>query len=1496
MILLLFLILFFVVVRFFSFYFVKERVLPKFFQNIKLIPGKSFLSIQSLFCENEVIAFELTNLKIIISFLSFLSFQKNPFIMIQFDKFHVSLKNLESLLNKKENQNENTKELKPKKIITLKQAMRRRILFNVLALFIKSIGIKFNDISLDVMINENRFFKKKQNFVLKINKIIQLFKTTYKQNFYELQILDINLYKENSNICRIPQIHLSSIFDTNLAIYLTSLISFTPKEIIHSISNNLRFASSLAKISLFNTQESNILSIVNLGKIEINSSRLLEINDFQSKVEFKPIFFIHPKLSPSFQPINIEISEMFGTFDKFKISKISIESKKEKSPLSSSIFIPSISMENKTLKMGSANISIYFPIFLDFAMLIQKFYQSHIKRTKDIKIPFNIQCSVLSFSLLISDYHKVQITAKKGIKLTKGNIVQAKTACLELYNKDIDKYQKLFEIIKLNLIIENTLFFNLITNKFMIFLSPMLFFIPYINVVLKCFSYISSIIKGPNYHQLSNSYPTPIKVRIQANKLQLIILKNELAAKIDTSNQAKLMASVGMKYRLNLFMSKIKQIHDIYNSNNQEFDTHFLDEGFVNDNNFNIKYNEILFGLFKNSLTHIINHQNKLTNNKSINNDSYFGMFEAYNSEVIFDGLYFQQTKDLFESIKQKIKLKESQNDILKMNAIHFTFKADSLKLYININAYNPKFELAIINKFSVKCDFIIIDKRPKSKKNFFVNQLTLENFQYSIPMLSSENLKIYDNTEISFGKFIINVFPMIQNFLTNSQIIWKTLFDKLITFPKLHIFEKIRVFYLIFGKMSIDKMIINLVPKPNRALISLSLSGIVIDLFPLKYKFSTKSMDINLKNKGNLMIVPSFTLDVNITSNDDSLNNLENFSYLIDVDYSKLSKTNFDPFDKVRFHETTFNVSVKFHNIIKSSISANLILLFALFQSVIINKEIALEYFVKEMFRKQHPKFNANFKFIDIPPVMLHFHNQTIQINFDQTIQVSFQMNKPNHSKLKSISINNTRILIYKTEQFIANEIQKKVIKNMALINIKNLNYKTKDTISSSDIDEIKFDIADIRLFNFLFKLMNSISLPEKPGFASKLSPQNTYESIIKVFDHKFFKLNLSSASIKVIHEAFIFPPTIEFKGFLLKAKKSSITTAKLIKMCLSGFSFNVSSIEHPLLQVDQMKINWIKSRDVIFLFMELRNSIKMNIQSGEISKIMDNILLNIPLFKDIFNEQSKLKKSKKKKTNKTAIHCEVNLEGEIMIKLASKSKVSLYQPLAALYSKEIHFVYIVDNDGSLQQSIIIGNIRVTNDTINESSSSNLKYKNVLEALQSPNSNLVSKPFFKMEVHRMHKMMKIPFYDFINIEIQPISCNISKGFIDTLIQNYQFFADYNIFDFESIFKKEDEIDIQNDEEMSDDIGSKYSNNSFEKSAYGFYRHVEVLDMRIRMSYLSDNSILTRFENRELSIGKVLVKDLIGNRDNIKHIVRNKITIAILKSLKTLIVGAKDII
>ena len=145
--------------------------------------------------------------------------------------------------------------------------------------------------------------------------------------------------------------------------------------------------------------------------------------------------------------------------------------------------------------------------------------------------------------------------------------------------------------------------------------------------------------------------------------------------------------------------------------------------------------------------------------------------------------------------------------------------------------------------------------------------------------------------------------------------------------------------------------------------------------------------------------------------------------------------------------------------------------------------------------------------------------------------------------------------------------------------------------------------------------------------------------------------------------------------------------------------------------------------------------------------------------------------------------------------------------------------------------------------------------------------------------------MMKCPVFDLITLDVAPIIINISRRFIEDLIENFPSAKDLNFFDFETAPEKQ-----------SEDLGfesssiENYSRN--EDSPVGFYGHVIVSPIKMKLSYKPASGFVKEFKNRGFEYQGTDLYDLFGSMEKIKQFVTNQLKWSIIKSLPKIAFGA----
>ncbi|KAK8860562.1 hypothetical protein M9Y10_012227 [Tritrichomonas musculus] len=832
------------------------------------------------------------------------------------------------------------------------------------------------------------------------------------------------------------------------------------------------------------------------------------------------------------------------------------------------------------------------------------------------------------------------------------------------YDREHDAQRTLIELSDCRIGVVSTKFFRLSCETFNLSVSPMFAFLPYFKIIAKSMSNLMDVIKGPDFTQPMDSPPTPIHVSFKANQFRVFILKNELTAKVDQSNDAKAFTISEVQLRLQNFLLKLKEKQ--------------VKKGSINEDEVVKTFNEMRFRLFHDTIQKIQEHNHK-------NGYEKFATFELKDVKIDVDGFREKTRKEMIENFTENEKyktLKLTKEKIGKLNSLKISIEIGGFDIFTNINAQFSQYQMCKMGMIQVDVDFSILDKKANSPKDYFLYELTLDGEKFNIPLLASEPLLIYDNLNFSFDRFSFKMIPSFFDYYLNSMILITQLFQKIIEFPKINIFDNFRVKNVIYGNVKFNTLKFHLMHKPFSSSLSVTFLSLAYNFVnPLKYVISNERFLINLKNKELFLSFPMTVIEVNLTilnKNFEKENEIVT-SPFIEIDPSRMHDRDYDPYEMVRSKEIEIKVDLKFPQYekmtdsdVKDQLKANKINFEAFIimniehLSKIINQFLIKKKFVFDKisctFEKSLKKRNPVKMIISqinspvFPATDILFNIDKINVYVNN---FSFKKDKENESP--QICLKSLEIWFMRME------------KHTGFILFKNI--VSKDPIDNN-ISNFRMEIFDKFLIHSFFRILSilmnfvnhsaknknkenhSLSLftkkqedkneknRQKKLYEQKctqLDPETPLNDLFNIFyDVKLF-VNLKKADIICYHSSYI-PPSIKFKDLSLEGRKSDKYPGGMLNI-IKFVEFKADIIQQgglPFILANEMEFDVMLSIDRIFVTAILKQGMVMNIHSESISMVTDELFSNLPKIELIFNDEDFIEyisrrqkeKSKKKKS----------------------------------------------------------------------------------------------------------------------------------------------------------------------------------------------------------------------------------------------------------------------
>ncbi|OHT05989.1 hypothetical protein TRFO_26052 [Tritrichomonas foetus] len=1537
MLFLVLLLLFFLIylIGYFVFRKIVPHVLKKCFSSVNLTMGKSIFSIDHLECESEQLYFDMTNFKFIINLLSLFDFSSQPLFMLRFTKMIVKIPeipvkkgdNNEKITNKDSENiiSDSQKKNQTMKKTTLHSWILKRVALYFLPFLIRRFGIDIHDIEIQI-----------GDYFLTIKSITQLYKKTKTNIFDEFLITKISVSNQtqNMNLIVLPKIGFSINADINI---LKLIFSFNLNNVSFQIGNSSFDKKENTKA--FNLTVQNGVSMIQIDQIFISNKNFP--NESLCSINFCPIEIKYPILDPEIPFLEISIESIIGCLNNISLSNISAADQSR-----IILHIPKIDYNHNLVHIHSINCELCYPFLLNYALLIQLVYKGNKKTPKQINIPILLNIDSISIMLHVSDNHKFDIKLPNGVKLSNGNEMFIQYGSVNIYNHDNKRFYNLANMKNSKIVFENSLSFIINGEKASVYLSPTLYLLSYFKTVTKSFSYLIEIIKGPLYRQNDFSYPTPMKIQASFTDFKVNVLNNELTEKVLKSNYVKsLLQNIAIQEDE---FKRIQQLFSVYKNLMKKLSTETQKE-----NNKIYSENEI-FAVFsfrdmKVSADGLCFKGKKETYEKIMEE---FDLTEE-NSEILkmtaLKVIYQSKTSNLFANIglpHSKFEL-SSVNDFLIETEL---FLLDRLPKEIKDIFYNEiTFEnekvripmnsvqsLVIANDFRMKYDKWIINIIPSiftyvADSQLISNKLTQKLIKFpKVSFFDQLRLTTLIIGEFHIRKLRLNIVSDINKLYTSKLSEPKSILMSIL----INNF-KFKLYPLTYSS-TFDNIKIYL-PK-NSKLMKTNPTLINKDVLFIK--------------------IPSLKIDMKITSqNNNNLSMIENISSFLEVNSHNMLDDDIDPYYKIRSHLMTFNIRLKFNyqtdtegNQEEKNETSSIVVYFDYIQLLIDNflseNKFAFRN-IKQLFRK-NPKtrfiINARIEEFSLPTILIIFRKHIINVNVSQ-------IKAEKMDEITDFSIKQINVIFYGSDNEILSIIDLKLLSGsinqsittmklnnleMDIFNIMLLSIFMKLFVANNMPNKKRFNkVAKISPKSSLENIMNIFDTPYFSFIISNtriqiihkditIPPSLTFNELI-IENRKSSKMN-GHFSIMNFDE-FIVQALSDINLPLLKVLGMKVNFAtcgdriflfgelyqglemniqsKVINALTTYFLPNIPKLEE-IIQFQQTRIT--KNKLIQLLETE---------QFEKIDKFEDEFDFDFHLSQDELSKNDLSKKntsqnSQKRvnkqnnalenninETNKFYCHYTLDVTGNINIGLIGSEGQRENKKISTLTSNLIYFEHILDEDGSITDNLTVGNLEIINELItNEmiAEHKNLsKYQKTLTTLSSlyqdreNYQNLKLHPILEIVLYKHKKAMK--GFDNIKMMIQPIVCNITSNLILTLSDNFKELAEYNIFDLERIYKEF----VQNKESfITKDNSMKSLYNKTTQKNPGFYKKIEISEMKIRMSYLTDNSILKYIEDRELSIEPIQIDDFYGSKENISQLMRKKMAAAIVKSLPTIVMRAKD--
>ena len=279
----------------------------------------------------------------------------------------------------------------------------------------------------------------------------------------------------------------------------------------------------------------------------------------------------------------------------------------------------------------------------------------------------------------------------------------------------------------------------------------------------------------------------------------------------------------------------------------------------------------------------------------------------------------------------------------------------------------------------------------------------------------------------------------------------------------------------------------------------------------------------------------------------------------------------------------------------------------------------------------------------------------------------------------------------------------------------------------------------------------------------------------------------------------------------------------------------------------------------DRMILFIISHDGLTIHLKPDILNTIIPEIINFLP--KSFFS-------SKKVKRN-MSIKISASIMGKISLKFISNNEIILI----SLNTKHIEVDILIHENGEAKVLFSIDDFEV----IDENSTSD-RFRNVLKVQDN------NKQFIRFSMNKLKNTMRYPVFSSLEINIYPVIINISRKFIEDLINNFPSAKDLNIL----IFDKYQEY--QNDDIKKFDAALLQNYNN-ENSTAGFYGHIRVYPVLMKFNYQSSSGFIRELFNRRFEYNGADLYDLFGTGEKLKEFFLSEFKWSLIKSLPKIAFG-----
>lgn len=1508
-----------------------------YFTNYHYVQGDSSFSIKEFQAENNLLSIKIIGFQLNFCFSAIFDLTPKPFFQISFDYLLVCFKsNLHQL-------HRHTK--RETRISVLTWLLQKSFILFILCLIRKFF------LSIRAFIIEFKQYE----IQFQIQQLDNLFKYTHHSLFSDLYMRELSLsYQNHHRIC-IPEILLKFNLNINFLKYIV-LYGFD----MLGLSIDLIKVQILNSQSIIITFENASISLLSFPHTH-NTIIMKPIKLMQSYLfmDFPPLEFSVSNIFCDSSQLSCSGISILNE-DKTIAHAQNVSYRSKKIHIASATFhiyyffltnitsILQIFYKNEPKLPKQLNL----PFSLVCSHVLFKFTLSDKQK---IKIQLFNGFELKGTNQLIHLNHE-----NDDIELHSTIISIDKGSCW-IFQHELNSYFDFMTISKTEIELLNTKVLTISAQTFNVYVSPVFLFVTYFKLFGKCMSHLVSIIKGPLFKQFEHYPPTLIKLTFHVKTLNIFVMKNILASQIQISNDAKKMSNdemqlrfqrfysilvsmnqkninkeaieeSGKQLRFNLFRESLRKIRK-HNNSHEVFAQFAMSEVFVDIDGF---YFQSKRNIIDNFLKNDKFAQFHLTEEKIGRTNSMKLIIEMESVAILSNiNTQFPQYKictmktPRFECEFHIMEKKVRNNHDYFIN--HMTSRNESFELPMLTSE-----PLLIYDNMKFIIDHVSVDIMPSFLSYYTDSILILSQvFKKQIPY---PKYTIFDNLRLKnliFGSLVFNklkfnlVIKPSSPFMSMRVYHWQINFFNPLSYATS--FTK--------SSISIENKGLFLSCPPFHMDVNLKSTNEyreneVYD-FPFTDVDSAKILDFdydpyqwNRSHQIDLTIGCTFPI---LSNNDSMKHSSSNSSITLNFDYLN------DIIDTF-FIKHKFTLEKVNHLFMKSVKKRN---------------PVSMHFHVLPF---DLPTINIAFMnhIIKILLAKCFFENDVNKTIFSlDTIEIWFiKMKDMNIGRLfmtKFISKFFPGMRNFELKEFNF-ELYDKYLINFFVIVASTLpitNAPQKMNSSLSFATKKEESTWKQRIQSSQNRNMVNID------------PRISLKQLLDIYNTTFMYVKLNRATLRFFHRKFIIFPSVSFINLSVESRAStSRQNGRLDIFKFEEFLAELIPKEgFPFLLINELEVNIMSRKDRLLLQMMLRNGMKMNFQSEAITLATSNLFSNLPKLEQLFNDdlihKIRKKRQEKKADKKRNLQIRMRPESEIssLTKQSSDSYIQLnddadlvvvnvvsdkqntqlslencvpdgmltfisrlfvsiqstvcinlidsnFRTISTLNLEDITYDYLNDIDGIIHQSIVISNFTMLNklpSARDQNGNPNRYYKFVspLDSVTSDN------PFFTMNIHQISHMMKMPFFNRIQIALLPVELNISKDFIDELVSNFKLFAEYNVFDFDKMLRdiktrNQQQEEIENDEDKTP-TATNFSPSDRQSNPYGFYGKVEIEKLKLRMSLFWESAALLKtFENRGLYIEPIVETDIIGTKETIIKLLKKKIYLAIWRSLPSLLASDKN--